>query len=338
MIDILFKILKGDSSRISMDVTPFHEGYAYVTEDQGGFYVDLVVNGENKRVQINPDEIPAGGIDGQLLTKTASGWEWKDAPKTVSASSKTPLMDGTAALGSDTGYAKGDHVHPTDTSRQAKITAKGILKGTAGGIEAAAAGTDYMAPASNDASAAAGQVLTKTADGQEWADAAGDVFWATYNETSAAEIRTAYDAGKLVVVKIDNNVEYLVRSAGSGSGAVGVFARIEFNAQTNASQVYYRRVILDTWGSARPVFFTPDIHAADHAKDGVDPITPADIGAIASDSLPSTASVLKSDGSGGLAAAEAGTDYIASGNIVKQTLVNQETAPTENYAINWVWS
>lgn len=146
MIDILFKILKGDSSRISMDVTPFHEGYAYVTEDQGGFYVDLVVNGENKRVQINPDEIPAGGIDGQLLTKTASGWEWKDAPKTVSASSKTPLMDGTAALGSDTGYAKGDHVHPTDTSRQAKITAKGILKGDGnGGVSAATRGSDYIA-------------------------------------------------------------------------------------------------------------------------------------------------------------------------------------------------
>ena len=30
-------------------------------------------------------------------------------------------------------------------------------------------------------------------------------------------------------------------------------------------------------------------------------------------------------------------DYIASGNIVKQTLVNVETTPTENYAINWLF-
>ena len=43
------------------------------------------------------------------------------------------------------------------------------------------------------------------------------------------------------------------------------------------------------------------------------------------------------DGSGGLAAAVAGSDYIASGNIVKQTLVAAETTPTENYAINWVY-
>lgn len=77
---MLFKILKGPSSRISTDITPFHEGYAYVTEDGGDFYVDLIVEGKQKRVQINPDEIPAGGKDGQLLTKTATGWEWKDAP------------------------------------------------------------------------------------------------------------------------------------------------------------------------------------------------------------------------------------------------------------------
>lgn len=37
-----------------------------------------------------------------------------------SPSSSTPLMDGTAAVGSSTDYARADHVHPTDTSRQAK--------------------------------------------------------------------------------------------------------------------------------------------------------------------------------------------------------------------------
>ena len=51
--------------------------------------------------------------------------------------------------------------------------------------------------------------------------------------------------------------------------------------------------------------------------------------------VPSTTSLIKGDGSGGLAAAVAGSDYIASGNIVKQTLVSTETTPTENYAINW---
>lgn len=51
--------------------------------------------------------------------------------------------------------------------------------------------------------------------------------------------------------------------------------------------------------------------------------------------VPSTTSLIKGNGSGGLVAATRGSDYIASGNIVKQTLVSTETTPTENYAINW---
>ena len=54
-------------------------------------------------------------------------------------------------------------------------------------------------------------------------------------------------------------------------------------------------------------------------------------------SVPSTTSLIKGNGSGGLVAATRGSDYIASGNITKQTLVNTETTPTENYAINWVY-
>ena len=53
--------------------------------------------------------------------------------------------------------------------------------------------------------------------------------------------------------------------------------------------------------------------------------------------VPSTTNILKGDGSGGLVAATRGSDYIASGNIVKQTLVAAESTPTEDYAINWVY-
>lgn len=53
--------------------------------------------------------------------------------------------------------------------------------------------------------------------------------------------------------------------------------------------------------------------------------------------VPSTTNILKGNGSGGLVAATRGSDYIASGNIVKQTLVASETTPTEDYAINWVY-
>lgn len=53
--------------------------------------------------------------------------------------------------------------------------------------------------------------------------------------------------------------------------------------------------------------------------------------------VPSTTNILKGNGSGGLVAATRGSDYIASGNIVKQTLVASESTPTEDFAINWVY-
>ena len=53
--------------------------------------------------------------------------------------------------------------------------------------------------------------------------------------------------------------------------------------------------------------------------------------------VPATTKLIKGNGSGGIVAATRGSDYIASGNIVKQTLVASESTPTENYAINWVY-
>lgn len=46
-----------------------------------------------------------------------------DIPEGAAASSTTPLMDGTAAVGTETTFARGDHRHPTDTTRVAANTA-----------------------------------------------------------------------------------------------------------------------------------------------------------------------------------------------------------------------
>lgn len=45
-----------------------------------------------------------------------------DIPEGAAASTTSPKMDGTAAVGTELAFARGDHVHPTDTSRQAVIT------------------------------------------------------------------------------------------------------------------------------------------------------------------------------------------------------------------------
>lgn len=56
-----------------------------------------------------------------------------DVPEGATASTVTPKMDGTAARGTDNGFARGDHVHPTDTSRASAsdLTALETRVGTA---------------------------------------------------------------------------------------------------------------------------------------------------------------------------------------------------------------
>lgn len=53
---MLFKILRGDESRISTDITPFHEGWAYTTYS-GNFYIDMNIGTQespnNQRIQLN---------------------------------------------------------------------------------------------------------------------------------------------------------------------------------------------------------------------------------------------------------------------------------------------
>lgn len=86
----------------------------------------------------NVEDVPTKTSD---LTNDSGYITEDDLPDAATAA---PLMDGTAAVGSSSKYAKEDHVHPSDTS---KITMPD------GG--------------------SAGQVLKKTASGTEWADESG---------------------------------------------------------------------------------------------------------------------------------------------------------------------
>ncbi len=72
----LFKILQGSSSRISLDVTPFHNGWCYFTSDDGGFYIDSEDNGVQKRTRINPPQEPAEDTSPLVINAVlpADGW------------------------------------------------------------------------------------------------------------------------------------------------------------------------------------------------------------------------------------------------------------------------
>ena len=49
-----------------------------------------------------------------------------DVPEGAAASTTIPAMDGTATVGTETAFARGDHVHPSDTSKVDKVAGKGL--------------------------------------------------------------------------------------------------------------------------------------------------------------------------------------------------------------------
>jgi len=90
----LFKALFGPKSRIATSVTPFHNGYVYLTVDEGGLYADVKLeDGTEKRIRVegSADMLkavydPTGKAqdvyayadaiqpDSMTLTLPASGW------------------------------------------------------------------------------------------------------------------------------------------------------------------------------------------------------------------------------------------------------------------------
>ena len=162
------------ASTISIDTTPTEDSNNLVTS--GGVYAAIGSSGGGTVSSVGVSNATNGGLTVSGSPITGSGTitvghtnvltsaqttqavypikidknghisAYGSAATIPSAADASPLMDGTAAVGTSTDYAREDHVHPTDTSRQAKITASGILKGDGnGGVTAATAGTDYIA-------------------------------------------------------------------------------------------------------------------------------------------------------------------------------------------------
>lgn len=84
------------------------------------FVTDVTYNSTSKKIQ----KTKAGSTsDVVTLATVATSGSYNDLtnqptiPEGAEKTSTTPKMDGTAAVGSETKFAAGDHVHPSDTSR-----------------------------------------------------------------------------------------------------------------------------------------------------------------------------------------------------------------------------
>lgn len=84
------------------------------------FLTDVSYNSTSKKIQKTKN---GSTTDVVTLSTVATSGSYNDLsnkptiPEGVEKSTTTPLMDGTASVGSETKFAAGDHRHPTDTSR-----------------------------------------------------------------------------------------------------------------------------------------------------------------------------------------------------------------------------
>ena len=70
----------------------------------------------------------AGNYTLYIWSSSQSAWIPAGSLGTVSPSTSNPLMDGTASAGSSNLYSRGDHVHPSDTSRASKEELDALIK------------------------------------------------------------------------------------------------------------------------------------------------------------------------------------------------------------------
>ena len=217
---------------------------------------------------------------------------------------KLDKNQGTANSGKILGVDASGEVAPTDTEVATLVDVpNGIVKGDGSTLSAAVAGADYMAPPTGGT---AGQVLTKTTDGQEWQDREKDIFVVNMttndgrtiasSDKTFDEVQAAYLAGKTVMAYLGLGGNYIVCQLIIYSENINIIF-----SSASASNGHIASIVM-TPQKTTIIQFTAQSHIT-------------------------ASGLLKGDGNGGVSAAVAGTDYMTppTGGITGQVLKKAET-------------
>lgn len=170
-------------------------------------------------------------LDGETALRN-DGESISGAVVTAAASDTAPAMDGTASAGSATTYSRGDHVHPSDTSRQAVITATGILKGNgAGSVTAAVGGTDYQLPIKT----ATNPTLTPLNNQFIWTISSSDAFGNSNILISIYETSTGLLVNPEIIVNQSTGAITITinNTTGSASLTAGAYKAVMLGQEVN---------------------------------------------------------------------------------------------------------
>lgn len=201
-------------------ITEIDATYPYTTVVSQGivFGATLIATGEGNQLLAITDGIlvvpPDSGTNAMGIA-VHSSIPLPTTSDIPSASNTTPLMDGTAAVGNGTTWARADHVHPTDTSRQAVLVSGTNIK-----------------TINNESILGSGNISISGGGAQEF-------FVATYNSTTYDEIATAISDG-LIPVLFYSGDTYLVLDRNGGSISTGGQTGREYDFVYYSSSGSYR--------------------------------------------------------------------------------------------------
>lgn len=202
-------------------------------------------------------------------TKWANG---VSAASAVTPSDTAPAMDGTAAAGASALYSRGDHVHPTDTSRYAAANPSGYQ--TAAQVTAAVPGTnmaDNAGFAVNQRAYVSGVALGAGVFGHDrWkGGASGGTYTFTASPPSTAITITAGTLQQVVEGVAIAGGTYTLSWTGTAQGRVGAGSyaaspvtvgsitagantTIEFSTGTVGRVKFEAGTVATPWVAARP--------------------------------------------------------------------------------------
>ena len=137
-----------------------------------------------------------------------------------------PAMDGTASPGSSADYARGDHVHPTDTSRQATLVSGTNIK-----------------TINNESLLGSGNISIS--------GGTTEIFIATYGTTTNAEVTTALTADKTVfATRTDSGVTRYLPLTEKNAGGQYIFSM-----EYAGVGIYYGLDTSNNWTETTTSFF-----------------------------------------------------------------------------------
>ena len=153
------------------------------------------------------------------------------------ATTTTPKMDGTAAVGSETKWAKGDHVHPSDTSRVPTTrTVNGHALSADVTVTKADVGLDNVdnTADANKIVASAGKLTTAVKlEGVSFDGSANTSYYATCSTAAATAAKTATIADQTFVLQTGARVFVKFTYANSAANST-----LDVNS-TGAKAIYY---------------------------------------------------------------------------------------------------